>query len=91
MSTTIIGHVYASHPATRFMLGDLVSTDWQCAGRVTVHRIVAIQREAEHSQTGTMFLVEPPVHNPDYGNPHRDPRGDWIDSAWFFKDGLETL
>ena len=90
MNTTVVGHVYASHPALRFMLGDLVSCDWQCNGRISVHRIVAILREVYGSQTGTMFLVEPPVHKPDRSNPHRDPRGDWIDAAWFFKDGLEV-
>lgn len=89
MSTTIIGHVYASHPATRFMLGDLVSTDWQRAGRITVHRIVAIQREVRNCQTGTLFLVEPPVHPPDRSNPYAGDGG-WVDAAWFFKDGLET-
>lgn len=80
---SIVGHVYASHPSTRFMLGDLVSTDWQHNGRITVHRITAIQRCVEHSQTGTMFLVEPPV----------SPRGSrhWIDCAWFWVDGLEVL
>ena len=88
---TIIGHIYASHPATRFMLGDLVSTDWQRSGHLTVHRIVAIQREVRNCQTGTMFLVEPPVHKPDRSKHHRDTRGDWIDAAWFFKDGLEVL
>jgi hypothetical protein len=88
---TIHGHIYAAHPATRFMLGDLVSTHWQGVKRITVHRIVAIQREVRYSQTGTMFLVEPPVHKPDRSNPHRDPRGDWIDCAWFWKDGLEVL
>jgi hypothetical protein len=87
---SIVGHVYASHPATRFMLDELVSCDWNNTGHVTVHRIVAIQRCVQ-SQTGTMFLVEPPVHKPDRGNPHRDPRGDWIDCAWFTKDGLEVL
>jgi hypothetical protein len=84
-------HIYASHPSARFMLYELVSCDWNCTGRVTVHRITAIQRCVRGSQTGTMFLVEPPLHNLDRGNPHRDPRGDWIDCAWFFKDGLEVL
>ena len=80
---TIIGHIYASHPATRFRLGDLVSTNWQGAGHITVHRIVAIQREVQHSQTGTMLLVEPPVG--------RGKNDQWIDCAWFWKDGLEVL
>lgn len=78
-----------AHAATRFMLHDLVSCDWNRTGRVTVHEIVAIQRGVRNSQTGTMFLVEPPVHKRDRDNPHNDPRGDWIDAAWFFKDGLE--
>lgn len=87
----MIGHLYASHPSARFMVGDLVSCDWNCAGRVTVHRIVDIRRGVKFSQTGTMFLVAPPLHTPDRGNPHRDPRGDWIDCAWFFKEGIEVL
>jgi hypothetical protein len=90
---TIVGHVYASHPSMRFMLGDLVSTDWQRNGRTTVHRIVAIQRCVPNSQTGTLFLVEPPVHKPDRNrrsNPYAGA-GDWIDCAWFFKEGIEVL
>lgn len=86
---TVLGHLYQYHPSTRFMLHDLVSCDWNLTGRITVHRIVAIQRCVANSQTGTMFLVEPRVHPRDHGNPHNDPRGDWIDAAWFFKDGLE--
>jgi len=88
---TIVGHLYASHPSARFMLGDVVSCEWNGDGRITVHRIVAIRHRVKFSQTGTMFLVEPPVHKPDRGNPHRDPRGDWIDCAWFWIDGLEVL
>lgn len=87
---TIVGHVYASHPSTRFRLGELVSCDWNCNGRITVHRIVAIQRGVWGSQSGTMFLVEPPVHKPDLSNPYAGD-GDWIDSAWFWIDGLEVL
>lgn len=90
MSSSIVGHVYASHPATRFMLGELVSCDWNLTGRITVHRIVAIQRCVQNSQTGTMFLVEPPVHKPKRRNPYAGD-GDWIDCAWFFKEGIEVL
>ena len=90
---TIKTTLYAGHPSTRFMLGDLVSVDWNCNGRITVHRIVAIQRCVPNSQTGTMFLVEPPVHKPDRNRRSNPYAGspDWIDSAWFFKDGLEVL
>jgi hypothetical protein len=89
----VIGHLYASHPSARFMVGDLVSCDWNCAGRITVHQIVAIQRCVKGSQTGTMFLVEPPVHKPDRNrrsNPYAGS-GDWIDCAWFFKEGIKVL
>lgn len=83
---TIVGHLYASHPSTRFMLHDLVSCDWNCTGRVTVHEIVAIQRCVHGCQTGTLFKVSPPVHPPERGSAYAQG---WIDAAWFFKDGLE--
>jgi hypothetical protein len=75
--------VYSLHPAKRFMVHDLVSCDWNCNGRITCHRILSIRQGVRWSQTGTMFLVEPPVSS--------QGRGDWIDAAWFFKDGLELL
>lgn len=80
--------VYASHPSTRFRIGELVSIDWNLTGRVTVHRIVAKQMNAPGCQTGVLFEVEPPVHRPDRSNKYADK---WVDAAWFFKDGLETL
>ena len=78
---TIKTHVYSGHPSTRFMLHDLVSIEWNNKGRITVHEIVGIHRCVPNSQTGTMFLVEPPV----------DKKTKWIDSAWCHKDGLEVL
>jgi hypothetical protein len=73
--------IYASHPSTRFRIGDVVSINWNCAGRVTCHRIVAKQMNAPGCQTGTLFEVVPPVAK----------GAKWIDAAWTFKDGLEVL
>ena len=73
------------------MLHDLVSIDWNNNGRITVHEIVGINRCVPNSQTGTMFLVEPRVHGRKHRRSPYAGGEDWIDAAWFFKDGLEVL
>lgn len=81
------------HPSTRFEVGDVVSCDWRCDGRVTQHRIVAKKSHALGSQTGTVFRVEPGVQ--DYSAAdialaqQLGTDVGWIDSCWFYKDGLE--
>jgi len=82
------GGIYSAHPSKRFEVGDLVSCDWKRNGRVTVHRIVEKRIDEQCSQTGTVFQVKPSVHPPDHSNPFSQG---WIDAAWFFVDGLETL
>jgi hypothetical protein len=78
---TILGHLYQFHPATRYNVGDLVSCDWNCNGRVTVHRIVEKKVEQPGCQTGVLFRVSPPVGK----------GSTWVDAAWFFREGIEVL
>lgn len=81
------------HPSTRFNVGDVVSCDWKCSGRVTQHRIVAKKTHEWGSQTGTVFRVEPAVQHYSESDLRfaRDVGAElgWLDAAWFFKDGLE--
>lgn len=84
MTIKIRASIYSNHPATRFQVGDLVSCDWNCAGKITVHRIVEKEVDCVGCQTGVLFRVEPPM-------PRGSSKSPWIDAAWFWVDGLEVL
>ena len=69
--------IYASHPSTRFKVGDLVSLQLNPTCPVTVHRVEAVWKNVPRTQTGTMFKLS--------------GRKDWIDCSWCWVDGLEVL
>lgn len=62
-----------SQPKPKFAVGATVTCQWD-KGKITVHKIKAIQERAV-SQSSIMYQVDPA--------PRLCGKDDWLDEAWF--------